>query len=108
MAANPALRVSEADLQQTLMDTARLFGWRRVHIRAVPRPDGKWGVPYEGDLGLPDLILARDGRVLLVELKSDTGSPTAEQAAWLAAAGPCGRLWRPSDLPAAINELRGG
>lgn len=102
-----AQRMSEADVQRTIMETAALFGWHRVHIRAAPQR-GRWSVPYEGDPGLPDLILAKGGRVLLVELKAAEGRLTAEQTAWLAAAGPNGRVWRPADLPAAIEELRCG
>lgn len=78
------------------MDLAAIRGWKRVHVRAA-RTERGWRTAYEGDSGLPDMILARAGRVLLVELKSTTGRPTVEQAAWLAAAGSNGYLWRPAD-----------
>jgi hypothetical protein len=99
------LTMSEADLQRTITDTAGLFGWHWVHIRAVQQR-GRWSVPYEGMPGLPDLILAKNGRVILAELKSNRGATTPDQDGWLTAAGASGRLWRPADLPAAIEELR--
>lgn len=97
--------ISEADLQRTVTETAALFGWHWVHIRAVQHK-GRWSVPYEGMPGLPDLVLARGGQVILAELKSATGRTTSQQDAWLAAAGPNGRLWRPTDIPHIIEELR--
>jgi hypothetical protein len=97
--------VSEAQLQTRIIEYAQWMKWRVVHIRAARRQDG-WTVPYEGDPGLPDLILARNGRVLLAELKREGESPTSDQAKWLAAAGPNGRLWRPSDWATIVEELR--
>jgi len=94
----------EAAFQTRVMDTAQLFGWRRVHIRPA-RTDRGWRTAYEGDPGLPDLVLARDGRVILVELKSDTGKPTLDQQAWLNAAGPNGYLWAPGDWPRVLQVL---
>jgi len=87
-----------------VIDTARLHRWRVGHFRPARTVKG-WRTPLEGDGGIPDLILARDGVVLLAELKSATGAATAEQKAWLAAAGPNGRLWRPADWPAILAEL---
>jgi hypothetical protein len=97
--------LSEAAFQRRVMDTATAHHWQVCHIRAAQHHGKRWGVPYEGDSGLPDLILARAGVVILAELKSATGKPTPEQAAWLAAAGENGRLWRPSDWPAVLAEL---
>jgi hypothetical protein len=93
-----APKVSEADFQQKVISYAKLSGWRCVHIRPA-RVGERWVTPYQGDSGLPDLVLARDGRVLLVELKSDSGKPTLDQRAWLEAAGPNGFCWSPKDWP---------
>ncbi|WP_330186015.1 VRR-NUC domain-containing protein (plasmid) [Nocardia sp. NBC_01503] len=90
----PPTVISEADFQRRVMDTAQRCGWIIVHTRPARTARG-WVTPYEGDQGLPDLILARRGRVLLVELKSDKGRATAAQLRWLQEAGPNGRLWRP-------------
>lgn len=99
------LALDEAAWMSRVMDYARLRGWLRVHIRPA-RTSRRWRTPYEGDPGLPDLVLARDGQVLLVELKVPRGRTTAEQDAWLAAAGQHGRLWRPEHWPRVMDELR--
>lgn len=100
----PAL--SEGSFQSRLMDTAALYGWRRVHVRAA-RTERGWRTPYEGHSGLPDMILARDGMVLLAELKSDRSrSFQPGQREWLAEAGEHGRLWRPRDWPTILEELK--
>ena len=102
--------ISEQDLQNRIIDYARLRGWKIVHIRNIPVADrcgrNHYTVPYEGDKGLPDLILARHGAVLLAELKSEKGKPTPEQIGWLHAAGDHGYLWRPSDWPEIMEVLR--
>lgn len=97
--------MNEADFTRLVMDIAKLGGWMAVHIRNVKVGD-KYIVPYQGDTGLLDLILARSDRgVLLVELKVGKNKPTAPQGAWLAAVGVAGRLWYPSDLDAIRAEL---
>lgn len=97
--------MSEDDFKLRVMQTARLCGWKVTHFRPVKLPNGRYATPLEGDAGLPDLVLARDGVVLLAELKSDTGRPTPEQVQWLAAAGPHGRLWKPRDWEDIVSEL---
>lgn len=98
--------LSEADFQRRVMDLAKLNGWRVVHVRPAWVRSGRMVTPYEGHPGLPDLILARRGVVLLAELKSAIGKPTADQLTWLAAAGPNGHLWAPADWPAVRAVLR--
>lgn len=100
-----ALPLSEADFQQRVLDYARRCGWRAVHFRA-----GRQGTRYvtavQGDRGCPDLILARAGVVLLVELKAEKGRLGPGQAEWLDAADTHGRLWRPGDWNTITEELR--
>lgn len=98
--------MSEADFQQRVMDTARLAGWLCCHFRPAKTQRGRWVTPMAGDKGFPDLALAKDGRVLLAELKTDKGKPTPEQVAWLSAVGGHGRLWRPTDWPDVLKELQ--
>lgn len=101
--------VSESAFQSAVIDYARLKRWQVCHIRSAPVTNRygivRTSVPYQGDVGLPDLILARAGRVLLVELKSAKGRATAEQVGWLSAAGENGRLWRPADWDTILDEL---
>lgn len=102
----------EADLQDAILDVARLGGWRVAHFGAARTVDG-WRTPARADAaGWPDLILAKPGRPLLAwELKSEAGRATAEQQAWLDLLGqverPRPELVRPRDLDWAINELLG-
>jgi len=94
--------VSEAELQEVVIDTARLLGWRVAHFRPA-RTERGWRTPVAADgAGFPDLILARPGRPLLcVELKSAKGQVSTDQGEWLRVlelAGGCDvRLWRPND-----------
>lgn len=102
----PMSRISEGDLQRSVIDLAMLHHWRVVHVRPGRTATG-WRTTYEGHPGLPDLILARNGVVLLAELKPVGGRATAEQQRWLDAAGPHGRLWTPADWPSILTEIGG-
>lgn len=97
--------MSEADWQRRLMDTARLAGWMCAHFRPAKTQRGRWVTPMAGDKGFPDLVLAKGGRLLLAELKTDKGKPTVEQQAWLAELGAHGRLWRPANWEAVLLDL---
>lgn len=98
--------LSEAAFTVTVLEIAAWGKWRAVHIRNVQLADGRYTVPYQGDSGLLDLILARADRgVLMIELKVGRNKPTVKQQAWLDAAGPAGRLWYPADMDAIKLEL---
>lgn len=87
--------MTEAMLQACVVETARLLGWRVHHTR--PARTGKgWRTPIMGDVGFPDLVLARDGRVLFAELKQNGKRPRAEQQAWLDVL-PDAVVWCPTD-----------
>jgi hypothetical protein len=69
----------------------------------------------QGDPGFPDLVLARRGRVIFAELKSEKGHLTKEQASWLGhlssvrgTIAPEVYEWRPSDLPEIQSVLSAG
>lgn len=95
----------EEDFRGRVIDYAKLRGWKAVAYRPAKTEKG-WRTPLQGDKGCPDIILARRGVVLLVELKSATGRPTPEQRAWLDALGGNGRLWRPVDWGEIVTELK--
>jgi hypothetical protein len=97
--------MSEDDFKRKVIELAKWNKWLVTHFHPVKLPSGRWATPLEGDAGLPDLVLARDGVVLLAELKSDTGKPTPEQVQWLTAAGQHGRLWAPADWQDVVSEL---
>lgn len=76
--------MTENDLQRAILDAARILGWRAAHFRPCRTGKG-WRTPVEGDNGFPDLVLVRGGhrpRLMLLELKSDTGTLTADQLRW--------------------------
>ncbi len=86
-------RESEADFQSWVVDYARRHGWLVAHMRDSRRQDVA---------GLPDLIMARGGEVLLAEVKTMTGKIRTKQIPWMAASG--NHLWRPCDR-AKIEDL---
>jgi hypothetical protein len=59
------LTISEADFQRTVIQTAMVYGWRVSHQRPAQVRTGRWATAITGHPGLPDLVLARDGVVLL-------------------------------------------
>lgn len=96
--------MTEAQLLERVVQTAKLYGWRVSHTRPARTAKG-WRTAVQGDVGVPDLTLARAGVVLLVELKSDRGRLGPGQPEWLDAAGAHGRVWRPRDWPQVLAEL---
>src|SRR5882757_3744762 len=100
--------MTEAEFTSAVLEIAAWGKWRAVHIRNIQLADGTYTVPYQGDSGLGDLILARADRgVLMIELKVGRNKPTVKQQAWLDAAGADGRLWYPENLDAIRAELLG-
>jgi hypothetical protein len=88
--------LSEAALQRLVIDTARWAGF--VHWHCV---DSRRSLP-----GFPDLVLVHvnSGRLVFIELKSQTGRLRTEQLEWM------GHLslrhefyvWRPSDWESGL------
>lgn len=97
--------MTETQFAGAVMDLARLGGWKAVHFRPARTKDG-WRTAMTGDQGFVDLVLARDGEVLHVELKAEHGRLGKGQPEWAAALGPTYRLWRPSDMDQIREELR--
>lgn len=99
--------MNESDLMRAVLDLSAHYGWRRSHARPAMTAHG-WRTALQGDQGAPDLLLAREGRLLLVELKSESGRLGPGQGEWASAIGDQWRLWRPADLRngAIQGELR--
>lgn len=101
--------MSEEDLQQQILQLARLEGWLAHHTRPA-RTDKGWRLPLQGDPGYPDLTLAHpDGLVVIAELKRERGKPTEQQEAWLDTMNGAelySTLWRPSDWDYIEQLLR--
>lgn len=91
------LTMTEEQLTDTVIELAKFHHWHVVHFRPARLNKG-WRTLLQGHIGSPDLLLARDGVVLLVELKSERGVLGKEQADWAIAIGDQYRLWRPRNL----------
>ena len=88
----------EDALKADVIRLAEMLGWRVYSIRRSDQAK----VQGATGKGYPDLTLVNGaGAVVFAELKSDTGRPTPEQEAWLAALRTCAAidvcLWRPAD-----------
>jgi hypothetical protein len=105
-------KITERRFQGLVIEYARLRGWLVHHTRPALRQSGGWSTPIQGDAGFPDLVLARRGALLLVELKSAKGRLSEPQRRWAEAFRGEGwgtavqyRLWRPDDWPQVLEEL---
>jgi hypothetical protein len=66
-------RVTERQLMEWTVEAARTFDWLAYHTFDSRR----------SARGFPDLVLARERRLIFAELKSARGRLTPEQARWL-------------------------
>ena len=82
--------ISEKRLLAAVRELARVSGWLCYHTHDSRRSEA----------GFPDLVLARGGRVVFAELKSERGRLRPEQRVWLDALAEAEHevhLWRPAD-----------
>lgn len=100
-----AAAMSEADLQDAVIASAKIYGWRVAHFRPARTASG-WRTAVEGHAGFPDLVLANGKRVIVAELKSMKGKPSDDQKQWLAALEPLSPVvWTPREwLDGSIEE----
>ncbi len=91
------LHMNENDLQNAVIDLATVLGWHVHHDRPAQYQSGRWATHIMGDKGFPDLVLAKAGTVLFVELKSDKGKLSREQRDWGQQIGDAWSVWRPQD-----------
>jgi hypothetical protein len=75
--------MSEAQIQGRLMAKLRWSRWRVVHFRPAVMRSGKWATPYEGDGGFPDIIAARYGEALALEVKGPRTPIQPGQPEWI-------------------------
>lgn len=99
--------MTEREFTDAVVELAGWFRWRVAHFRPAQTERG-WRTPMQGDKGFPDLALAKQGVVILAELKSDTGKYGEGQQEWAEAIGAQHRLWRPRDMAAIREELEHG
>lgn len=94
----PPLDCSEKEFQAAVVALAKQNGWIVHHHFDSRRSEPGW----------PDLVLIRDGKLLIRELKTEIGEESPEQIVWLAALRSCGvdaETWRPSQLGTIVKEL---
>lgn len=100
--------MTEAQLQQTIVEAARLCGWLVHHARPAQTRRG-WRTPITGNVGFPDLILAKPrGRCFALELKGDGGRFGPGQQGWLDSldgAVISARIVWPADLDALLAAI---
>jgi hypothetical protein len=97
---NPLPPITEREFQIQIIRYAQLLGYKVAHFR-VARTSSGWRVPIEADgTGWPDLVMVRDKKILVAELKVQNRPLTRQQAAWLQAlegAGVAAYHWTPND-----------
>jgi hypothetical protein len=84
--------MSESELRARVVKLAHFHGWRVFSL-----PIARTRRPVKDAVGYPDLTLARQGRVLWIELKTEAGVLSVEQTQWLKDL-PAMLVVRPSDL----------
>lgn len=95
------LEPSETEFQSAVVHLAELAGWRTMHVRRSIARDNRWATTTS-ITGWPDLVLWRPGQFIAVELKSEKGRLSRQQAdvlQSLTAASIDTHVWRPSDWP---------
>jgi len=121
--------MNEAELAKGVEDLLTIFHWTWMHQRPA-KTDKGWRTALTGTQGFPDYVAVRKGRLIFIELKSDTGKLSVWQETWLGELRECmkfgaivnskGRVkihekmipsfevyvWRPSDYDQIIELLR--
>lgn len=102
--------MTENELLQEVKKLAKLYHWKLAHFRPAMTSKG-WRTAIEGNVGFPDVVLARQHPpgFITMELKSETGKLTSEQADWmitLRASGISAGVYKPSDLEIIARMLK--
>lgn len=107
----PPTDASEEEFLVAVVGLAHRHGWLVHHQRPAWTKKG-YRSAIQGDPGFPDLTMAKAGRLVFAELKSETGRTAPEQQAWIAAvmSAMCGNgiemyVWRPVDWPDLVRTL---
>jgi hypothetical protein len=113
------LDFTERELQDAIVDAAKALGYLVTHFRPSRRQNGSWSTPVQGDVGFPDLVIARGRvgskppRLIFAELKSRTGKLSAMQQKWGGALDEIGlsstcveyHVFTPADWPYHVIEI---
>lgn len=97
--------ITESHFQKWVQQVMTQKGWRWYHA-ADNIPRGGWKANIKP--GFPDLIAVRGVRLLVAELKTETGKTTEHQDAWLEELNGTPAevyVWRPRDKSQIIEIL---
>jgi hypothetical protein len=107
--------MTEAEFTDAVLKWAKVYGWRRFHVRGDTRR------LIQGDVGFPDLVLVRPPRLIFAELKVGKNKVAPEQQAWLDALAENSEdvygmpssavksyVWYPQMFPAILEILAEG
>lgn len=96
---NRASLMSEEELQNAVIQVARIRGWLVVHPRPGQTVSGRWATQTQGDAGSPDLWLVKPPMLIAAELKAEKGRLSPAQHRWIWALQRCpgvmAFIWRP-------------
>ena len=88
--------MTESELQKEVIDYLHGLGYKVLVTGAARTGHGekeRYITPYRADgKGFPDIFAVKSGRMIALELKSDTGKAPPEQVEWLLALSLCGAL----------------
>jgi hypothetical protein len=90
--------MTEREWQAQVVDAARPLGWTLYHTHDSRRSEPGW----------PDLALVRE-RLVMAELKTDTGRLSKDQQRWIALLSGAGvetYVWRPRDIDQVLAVLK--
>lgn len=95
-------RATEAQCQRTIVEAAKMFGWRVHAERAAGGGKHGWRTPIQGHAGFPDLVLVRGLQLWIVELKRKPNKVEDAQREWLDALYVAGveawTVWVPEQM----------
>lgn len=103
-----SIPLTEAEFQSQVVNLAESFGWQWMHIGRTGKHVAN-GAKGTLGRGWPDLLLIRGSRIIFAELKAQKAPPLPEhQKAVLNILAQAAEayVWRPSDLPFILEELR--
>jgi hypothetical protein len=87
------MKISEKELQASIIEMGRFYGWRIAHFTSVTDSRGFSRTPVSADgKGFPDLCMVRD-RIIFVEVKVGYNKLRAEQEEWRDAIILAGGEW---------------
>ncbi len=104
-ASDHATPMTESELQGHIIKMAQAQGWYVKPAQQGSQEPSRRKIRNGTAAGFPDLVLARDGELLFLELKAQNGVQDQAQVDWMIAL-PCYEVIRPSDLARGrVDEL---